>query len=115
VRSTPSAGRILRNCFIYFVGCSPKLLADEPHLAFNFNLCSTAFITYLFAPVDHMTFSVALPRAFIERYKTLLKNVPVRPFLNDFEALARYNRDVLYQCHRQVYSSAIKVHGVKTV
>ncbi len=90
-------------------------LHNEPHLAFNFNLCSRAFITYLFASVDHMKLSVEPPPALIERYKTLPKNVPVRPFINDFDALARYNQNVLYQCHRHVYSSSIKVHGANTI
>lgn len=90
-------------------------LADKAHLAFNFNLCSTAFITYLFASVDHIKFAVVPPKALIERYKTLPKNVPVRLFVNDFAALARYNQNVLYQYHRKVYSSSPIVHGVNTL
>ena len=90
-------------------------LPDEPHLSFNFNLCSTAFITYLFGSVDDIKLPVAPPPHLIERYKTLGKTVYVHPFVNDFTALARYNQNVVYQCHRTVYSSSRTVHGVNTV
>jgi hypothetical protein len=90
-------------------------LPDEPHLSFNFNLCSTAFITYLFGSVDDIKLPVAPPPHIIERYKTLGKTVYVHPFVNDFAALARYNQNVVYQCHRTVYSSSRTMHGVNTV
>ncbi len=90
-------------------------LPDEPHLSFSFNLCSTAFITYLFASVDDIKLPVAPPQFIIERYKTMGKTIYVHPFVNDFAALARYNKNVVYQCHRKVYSSSPTVHGVNTV
>jgi hypothetical protein len=90
-------------------------LPDEPHLSFNFNLCSTAFITYLFGSVDDIKLPVAPPPHIIEQYKILKKTVHVHPFVNDFVALARYNQNVVYQCYRTVYSSSRTIHGVSTV
>jgi hypothetical protein len=83
----------------------------EPHLAFNFNLRSTAFITYIFGSVDELNVPGATPRM-MERYREQKKNVRVVPFLNDLAALARYNQNVMYQCHRQVYCSSPSVYGV---
>jgi DNA helicase HerA-like ATPase len=66
-------------------------------------------------PDDDIKLPVAPPPYLIERYKTLGKTVYVHPFVNDFAALARYNQNVDYQCHRTVYSSSRTVHGVNTV
>ena len=90
-------------------------LPDEPHLSFNFNLSSTAFITYLFASVDDIKLAVTPPQSLLERYKARGKTVYVHSFVDDFAALARYNQNVVYQCHRKVYSSSRTVHGVNTV
>ncbi|WP_184085233.1 hypothetical protein [Silvibacterium bohemicum] len=83
----------------------------EPHLAFNFNLRSTAFITYIFGSVDELNVPGATPRM-MELYRQQKKDVRVVPFLNDLTALARYNQNVMYQCYRQVYCSSPFVHGV---
>ena len=83
----------------------------EPHLAFSFNLRSTAFITYIFGSVDELNVPGAPPRL-IERYRKQKKNVRVVPFSNDLAALARYNQNAMYQCHRQVYCSSLSVYGL---
>lgn len=87
-------------------------LPPEPHLSFSFNLSSTAFVTYLFGSIDG--FNLPRPPApeVIELYQKQTKNVRVVPFSNDLDALARYNQNVVYQCHRAVYSSSQIVHGV---
>ena len=87
------------------------LLRQEQHLSFAFNLCSNAFITYVFASIDALDLP-RVPPAVIELYKTQRKSVRVIPFINDLHALARYNQNVVYQCHQTVYSSSSTVYGV---
>lgn len=84
---------------------------QDGHLSFNFNLCSTAFITYIFASID----ALSLPRVHLsvtEWCRSQTRNVRVFPFTNDLAALERYNRSVAYQCSRSVYSSSPRVYGL---
>jgi hypothetical protein len=78
-------------------------LPQESHLSFSFNLSSTAYIVYMFASIEE---PYASPNV------TEQKNVRVVPFINDLPALARYNQNVVYQCHHAVYSSSRLVYGV---
>lgn len=88
----------------------------DPHLSYDFNLTSKAFITYIFAPVEQMEPFLKLPperRAMLlETYRKIPKNVPVHTFLNDFDKLARYNQNAVRQAHRKVFSSSTAVYGV---
>ncbi len=88
----------------------------DPHLSYDFNLTSKAFITYLFAPIEQMEPFLKLPperRAqLIETYKKIPKNVPVHTFVDDFDKLARYNQNVVRQAHRKVFCSSATIHGV---
>lgn len=88
-------------------------LAQEPHLSFSFNLTSTAFIIYLFAAIDELNLPHKPPPEVLELYRIRQKQVRVVPFTNDLAALARYNQNVVYQCHRAVYSSSRLVYGVQ--
>jgi hypothetical protein len=86
-------------------------LPQEPHLSFSFNLSSTAFIVYIFASIEELDLPFVLPRV-IDLYRTQQKNIRVAAFTNDLAALARYNQNVVYQCHNAVYSSSRLVYGV---
>ena len=86
-------------------------LPQEPHLSFSFNLSSTAYIVYVFASIEELNLPYVPPRM-IDLYRTQQKNVRVVPFTNDLPALARYNQNVVYQCHHAVYSSSRLVYGV---
>jgi hypothetical protein len=87
-------------------------LPQESHLSFSFNLSSTAFIVYLFASIEEIKLPYAPPPEVIELYRTQQRNVRVVPFMNDLAALARYNQNVVYQCHHAVYSSSRLIYGV---
>ncbi|HWX55529.1 MAG TPA: hypothetical protein VN176_13140 [Verrucomicrobiae bacterium] len=52
------------------------------------------------------------PSRVLELYRTQQKNVRVALFTNDLAALAWCNQNVVYQCHRAVYSSSRLVYGV---
>ena len=81
------------------------------HASFGFNLTGTAFIDYLFPTVEDIQLPHA-PRAdALELYRKQMKNVRVIPFVNDLQALARYNQNVIYQCHHAVYSSSRLIFG----
>ena len=86
-------------------------LPQEPHLSFSFNLSSTAFIVYVFASIEKLNLSYLPPPIVIDLYRTQQKEVRVVPFTNDLAALARYNQNVVYQCHHAVYSSSRLVFG----
>jgi len=87
-------------------------LPQEPHLSFSFNLSSTAFIVYVFASIEELNLLYVPPPRVIDLYRTQQKNVRVLPFTNDLAALARYNQNVVYQCHHTVYSSSQLIYGV---
>ncbi len=86
-------------------------LPQGSHLSFSFNLCSRAFIVYLFAEIEELNLPYVLPPRVIESYRTQEKDVRVVPFTDDLAALARYNQNVVYQCHHAVYSSSRLVYG----
>jgi hypothetical protein len=85
-------------------------LPQESHLSFSFNLSATAFIVYLFADIENLNLP-DVPSKVIDLYRTERKDVRVVPFTNDLAALARYNQNVVYQCHHAVYSSSRLVYG----
>jgi hypothetical protein len=99
-----------KRCLISDRGFSNPL-PQELHLSFSFNLCANAFIVYIFGEIENIQLPFRLHPSVIELYKTHRKNVKVVPFVNDLDALARYNRNVIYQCHHSVYSSSKQVYG----
>jgi len=85
-------------------------IPDGEHMAFSFNLCSTAFIHYMFANPGKLVQGRASPEFLAQalaswenRPQAQLKVTHVR---NDFALLAGYNRRVVEQCHKRVYCSA---------
>lgn len=91
--------------------CNP--LPTSQHLAFSFNLCSHAFIHYVFARTDQLGLARGYDRNLVEAHKRRHpKTVNVRSFNNDLDALSRYNQNVILQCYRNVYSSSPTIYGV---
>jgi hypothetical protein len=99
-----------KRCLLSDRGYSTPLPQDQ-RLSFDFNLCSTAFITYIFASIDALSLA-RVPPGVIELYGTQTRNVQVVPVTNDLVALERYNRNVAYQCNHSVYSSSPSVYGL---
>jgi hypothetical protein len=100
-----------KRCLLSDRGYSTPLPQDQ-HLSFNFNLCSTAFIAYIFASIDALNLA-RVPPGVIEMYRTQPRNVQVVHFTNDLAALERYNRNVAYQCNHSVFSSSPSVYGLE--
>jgi hypothetical protein len=85
-------------------------IEDGPHMAFSFNLCSTAFIDYIFADPATLVEGRASPefiaRALADRERLGQKQIHVTFRRNDLGMLARFNRRTVEQCYRRVYCSA---------
>jgi hypothetical protein len=88
-----------------------NLLQDSRGLSFSFNLNANAFICYTFFDIDQFA-AGKVPSSVIELFKSQPKNIQVHLLTNNLEALATYNRNVVYQCARGVYSSSKAVYGI---
>ncbi len=99
-----------KRCLLSDRGYS-KLVPQGPHLAFSFNLCAHAFISYVFSSIDAAA-PKNTPPQILEDYSRRRKTVTVSPFKNDLHALSIYNQTVVRQCHSKVYSSSRTVYGL---
>lgn len=101
------------HCLLSDRGCSFPRHKDGP-MALDFNLCSSAFISYTF--LDFMTVAPKeVPKDMLER---LCKDRPIIDVMyikNDLDALRIYNNNVIYQCHSKVYGSADAYHGAQVL
>jgi hypothetical protein len=85
-------------------------IPDDSHLGFAFNLCSKAFVEYIFAdpakllegkaPPDFLANSIA------QFERRAMAQLHVTPLRNHLPMLAQYNRRVIEQCYERVYCSA---------
>jgi hypothetical protein len=88
--------------------CQP--IPDGPHMAMSFNLCSTAFVDYIFADAATLVEGRAAP-AFVANALAAWRQRPqatinVTVTKNDRPMLARYNRRVIEQARERVYCAA---------
>lgn len=88
--------------------CTP--LPEQDHLAFDFNLCSNAFIRYVFSNIDALA-PPETPISFIKDFKSK-KTIVKRNFINDLSALEKYNKHVVFQCFETVFGSSIECYGL---
>jgi hypothetical protein len=85
-------------------------IPDGVHMAMSFNLCSTAFVDYIFADAAALVQGRASP-GFVANALDAWKQRPqatinVTMTRNNRDMLARYNRRVIEQCYERVYCSA---------
>lgn len=85
--------------------CQP--IADGAHMAMSFNLCSTAFVDYIFADAATLVEGRAAP-AFVANALAAWQQRPqatinVTVTKNNRAMLARYNRRVIEQARERVY------------
>jgi len=86
-------------------------LPEQDHMAFDFNLCSNAFIRYVFSNVDAIA-PKAASKGLIESFKSMPKIINVHNFANDLNALEQYNKHVVYQCFKTVFNSSTECYGL---
>jgi hypothetical protein len=99
-----------KRCLLSDRGFSTPLPEDK-YLSYAYNLCSNAFILYIFVDIEVYVPKISPNR--IDLYKRSPKRVHVNYKENDLEALSIYNRNVVYQSHSKVYSSSKYVYGLK--
>jgi hypothetical protein len=81
-------------------------------MVWDFNLYSNGFIRYIFGNVDDLAPS-NVPKEIIELYKLQSsKRIDFYWRKNDYHALERYNKNVIYQCYEKVFSSSDEVYGL---
>ena len=88
--------------------CQP--IPDGAHMAMSFNLCSTAFVDYIFADAATLVEGRAAP-AFVAHALAAWRQRPqatinVTVTKNNQPMLARYNRRVVEQAREKVYCAA---------
>jgi hypothetical protein len=87
-----------------------KPIEDGLHMSFSFNICSIAFVDFIFADLATLVQGKASPE-FVARAISSWESLPEKQlnitFIhNNLDVLARYNRRVIQQCYRRVYCSA---------
>jgi len=96
-------------CLLSDRGYSQPLPDDNNGLSFSFNLCSSAFIQYIFVDPRKLLEGKASPEfldaALANREKLPMSNLHVTQIRNHIPMLAQYNRRVVEQCHSRVYCS----------
>ncbi len=70
---------------------------------FDFNVCSRAFVRYIFGKVDAMV--PHAPQHLLEGFKRPSKQIHFHHRHNDLVVLGSFNRNVVFQSHRRVYSA----------
>ena len=77
-------------------------LPEDQATSFDFNLCSNAFIRYIFVNIEKAAPREA-PPLLLHAYKNMKKSINVQVIRSDLSALGIYNKHVIYQCKKNVY------------
>jgi len=97
------------HCLLSYRGFSLPIRGGS-HMAMSFNLCSTAFVDYVFADAAALVQGRASPEfvanALAAWKQRLQATINVTMTRNNRDMLARYNRRVIEQCYKRVYCSA---------
>jgi hypothetical protein len=99
-----------KTCLLSDRGYSTPL-PEKDHLARDFNLYSHGFIRYLFGNLDLLA-PASAPKELIENFKATPRSIDVHNIVNDLNALEQYNKHVVYQCRKNVFSSSIECYGL---
>lgn len=86
-------------------------LPENDHMAWDFNLHSRGFIRYIFGNLDLLT-PAAAPKELIKKFKAGPKSIAVHNIENDLNALEQYNKQVVYQCNKNVFNSSSECYGL---
>lgn len=96
------------HCLVSDRGFS-RPIEDGPHLAFSFNLCSSAFVHFIFADPATLLEGKAHPdflkKTLADWEQRRESQINVTFLRNNTQLLAQYNRRVIEQCHGRVFCS----------
>lgn len=98
-------------CLLSDRGFSTPIFENESHMVFDFNLCSTAFIRYAFISLDSLM-PQNTPETLVELYKKQCKVINVSTHHDNLIELEKYNKNVVFQCYRNVFCSNAKPYGI---
>lgn len=103
-----------KRCLLSDRGHCIPLPEDDSRISYAFNLCSHAFIIYIFQNIDKFNANF-ITHSVVEQYKDFQnkeKVVQCTPHLNNLSLLSNYNQKVVYYSHKNVYSSTKQVYGL---
>ncbi|MFA5215452.1 hypothetical protein [Sulfuricurvum sp.] len=100
----------VKTCLLSDRGYSIPLPEDD-HMAWDFNLYKHGFIRYIFGNLDLLA-PASASKQLIDRLKAKPKSIDVHNITNDLNALAQYNRNVVYQCNQNVFNSSTECYGL---
>jgi hypothetical protein len=88
-----------------------SVVTDQPPgmLLFEFNLCSSAFVTVVFVDIEAQFQSDVLPRAREAGLAANQGQVAVHHHRDDLAALRLFNSRAIYQCAEHVYSASARM------
>jgi len=92
-------------CLLSDRGFSMPACGDDV-MGFDFNLCSSGFVRYLFKDVDSDN-DTGLSKL-SARQVGLGVTTEAHHLVDELEVLKRYNMNVVYQCHRKVFCSGLE-------
>ena len=98
-------------CLLSDRGFSTPVFENEGHMSFDFNLCSTAFIRYSIVSLDFLI-PKNTPKTLIASYKQQNKVINVSVQHDNLVELERYNKNIVFQCHENVFCSNAKPYGI---
>jgi hypothetical protein len=91
------------------------LIDNEEHTAYEFNLTSSAFISYIFTDIKKFagdTFGSDKVQSIITLRSKQPSEVKVHINENDLVALSRYNKNVVCQSFKTVYCKSNQIYGL---
>ena len=80
----------------------------------EFNLCSHAFISYVFVDIDAYI-PKNISKEIIDFYKSEPKSISVMNIHNDLTQLKYYNQRTIELCYKSVFNSSLRCYGVNVI
>jgi len=99
-----------KTCLLSDRGYSIPLPENE-HMTWDFNLYAHGFIRYFFGNLNLLA-PASTSKELVERFKSEHKSINVHNIVNDLSALEQYNKQVVYQCHKNVFNSSFECYGL---
>ena len=87
---------------------------ENNDMVWEFNLCSYAFIRYVFVDIDAYI-PEFITKETIDFFKSRSKSISVESMHNDLAELEIYNQRTIYHCHEKAFSSSMNCHGITVI
>ncbi|WP_216820373.1 hypothetical protein [Proteus mirabilis] len=120
VKSLFEDKNLLKTIYLYTFDEKSCLLSDRGYsipfpedqlTSWDFNINSKCFIRYIFADIKLFS-PINTPRTIYEQYKNNNNTIYYEHINNDLNELEKYNRNLVYQCHKNIYNSTPECYGL---